>query len=531
MKINYNPAAQNTLRHFGMNVDRVDQSMRNLSSGKKVVDGTDGGASLYVTTNMQNKVTGLKQAQTNTETSLSLLQTAEAAMAEAVDVLNQMKQLAVHAANEATNDSMLLEADQMEFEELLSSLEQKSERTTFAGKKLLNGSMGISGSVVGNHLRFVEAKIDTPGSPTEGFKIDITQPATRAMMQGPEPLSVSHLTLGFRLVIREGAKVAELDSTKGDLSEELQKIRKSHVDDPQRFPEEQVNKEIRQIIIHQLNDRFERQGLPLDAMLSPEGHIKLRHREFGDHTSFSATSSLPGVLTTKAGEAENSIPGKDVAGSIAGDPASGHGQLLTARPGTTAQGAVIEYSGEIELQQVPVLDEEGNQTGMRWEESPVDELIGAENDGFLHIAQQTQAFQIGASSKDFLELDLKDMRPRNLANGIENDSDFRSIADIDLTLPGGARDAIDLIDAAYEDLNTSRMDLGAFQKNSLENTLSSVKTENENLSKSISTIADTDAASEVASMAKNKILLQTSQSMLAQANQKPRHVLTLIEDS
>ena len=90
---------------------------------------------------------------------------------------------------------------------------------------------------------------------------------------------------------------------------------------------------------------------------------------------------------------------------------------------------------------------------------------------------------------------------------------------------------IDLIDAAYEDLNTARMDLGAFQKNSLENTLSSVKTENENLSKSISTIADTDAASEVASMAKNKILLQTSQSMLAQANQKPRHVLTLIEDS
>ena len=46
---------------------------------------------------------------------------------------------------------------------------------------------------------------------------------------------MSHLTLGFRLVIREGAKVAELDSTKGDLSEELQKIRKSHVDDPERL--------------------------------------------------------------------------------------------------------------------------------------------------------------------------------------------------------------------------------------------------------------------------------------------------------
>ena len=531
MKIKFNPAAQNTLRHYGVNADRVNQSIRNLSSGKTVVDGTDGGASLYVSTNMQNKVTGLKQAQTNTETSLSLLQTAEAAMAEGVDILNQMKQLAVNSANEATKDTLLLEADQMEFEELLSALEQKTERTTFAGKKLLNGSMGISGSVVGNKLRFVEAQIDTPGSPPEGFGIDITQPATRAIMQGPEPLSVEHVAEGFRFVIREGARVMELDSNKGDLSDELQKIRKSYVDDPQRFPAEQVNKEIRQIIIYQLNDRFGKQDLPLDAMLSPQGHIKIRHKEFGDHTAFSATSSLPGVLTKKVGEAQNSIPGKDVAGSIGGEPASGHGQLLKARPGTAAQGAVVEYSGETELRETPIFDEEGNQTGMKWEEIPIDELIGAENEGYLHIAQQTQAFQIGASSKDFLELDLKDMRPRNLATGVENSSDFRSLADIDLTLPGGARDAIDLIDSAYEDINTSRMDLGAFQKNSLEKTLSSVKSENENLSRSISTIADTDAAAEVASIAKNKILLQTSQSMLAQANQKPKHVLTLIEDS
>ncbi|MDP6329390.1 MAG: flagellin, partial [SAR324 cluster bacterium] len=88
MKIKFNPAAQNTLRHYGVNADRVNQSLRNLSSGKTVVDGTDGGASLFVSTNMQNKVTGLKQAQTNTETSMSLLQTAEAAMAEGVDILN-----------------------------------------------------------------------------------------------------------------------------------------------------------------------------------------------------------------------------------------------------------------------------------------------------------------------------------------------------------------------------------------------------------------------------------------------------------
>ena len=163
------------------------------------MNGTDGGASLYISKVMQNKVTGLKQAEANTETSISLVQTAEAALADVAEILTSMKQLAVHAANEATNDPILLETDQMEIEELLNAIKQKTEMTTFAGKKLLNGSMGISGSVDGDHLRFVEAEIDTPGSPIEGFAIDITQPATRSVMVGSQPLTVEHVGEGIKI--------------------------------------------------------------------------------------------------------------------------------------------------------------------------------------------------------------------------------------------------------------------------------------------------------------------------------------------
>ena len=259
---------------------------------------------------MQNKVTGLKQAQTNTETSLSLLQTAEAAMAEGVDILNQMKQLAFMQQTKRRMTACFLKQTRWNLKNCWVPWNKNRKEPLLQEKNFWTVQWG-SQEVLGNHLRFVEAKIDTPGSPTEGFKIDITQPAPVPWCRDRSP---------FRWVIYSGlwwsgAKGAELDSTK-EVDEELQKIRKSHVDDPERF-EEQVNKEIQQIIIHQLNERFEKQGL-LDAMLSPEGHI-ITTSGIWNHTSFSTTSACL-VLTKKVGEAENSIPGKDVAGSIAGDP-------------------------------------------------------------------------------------------------------------------------------------------------------------------------------------------------------------------
>ena len=97
-----------------------------------------------------NKVTGLKQAQTNTETLSKRLKQQWPGW-----ILNQMKQLAVHAANETDR------CEATKFEELLSA--EQNRKNHFCGK-LLNGSMGIS-ECCGQSSPFC----GTPGSPTEGF--------------------------------------------------------------------------------------------------------------------------------------------------------------------------------------------------------------------------------------------------------------------------------------------------------------------------------------------------------------------------
>ncbi len=535
MRIKNNHAAQEALRFSGKNFDRINNSIQNLSSGKSVRDGTDGGASLYISSVLKNQVAGLKQAEANTEASISLLQTAEGGLSEATDKLTRMKQIAVHAANEATTDPVMLAADQQELEELLGSISILSEQTSFAGRKLLNGAMGFSGTVTGENLRFVKADVDTPASPKEGFEIDITQPATRAYMIGPEPFTVDQVGDSFNILIKEGDRVVKFDTGSNRMRVELEKIRQSFIDDPVRFPKEQVSKEVRQLVLHELKKLLAKEGLAVDAMFTEDHRLQLRHQEYGDHKTFFVTSGKAGIISRQENGAENAIPGLDVAGSIGGEPASGHGRILTARPGTVAQGVAIEYTGTPEVVEMPVLDEKGNQTGVQYVKQSVEDLVGSENapkiEGYLHLAQSTHAFQTGEDPGQFSKMALIDIRPSRLATGVENDSGYKSLADIDLTLPGGAKDAFKLIDAAVEEIALSRGELGSFQKNSLDRTIDNLRSASENLQRGNSMISVTDAADEVAEMTKNKLLLSSSQSMLAQANQKPRHVLSLIEQS
>ncbi len=83
------------------------------------------------------------------------------------------------------------------------------------------------------------------------------------------------------------------------------------------------------------------------------------------------------------------------------------------------------------------------------------------------------------------------------------------------------------IDAALTKVSDERSKLGAMQ-NRLEHTISNLDTGKENLQASESRIRDVDMASEMVEFTKNNILLQASQSMLAQANQAPQGVLSLL---
>jgi flagellin len=91
----------------------------------------------------------------------------------------------------------------------------------------------------------------------------------------------------------------------------------------------------------------------------------------------------------------------------------------------------------------------------------------------------------------------------------------------------GASEAIDLIDDAIKTVSTTRANLGAVQ-NRFEHTINNLNVAVENLSASESRIRDTDMASEMMSFTRSQILSQAGTAMLAQANQAPQGVLSLL---
>jgi flagellin len=87
--------------------------------------------------------------------------------------------------------------------------------------------------------------------------------------------------------------------------------------------------------------------------------------------------------------------------------------------------------------------------------------------------------------------------------------------------------AISAIDAAISAVSTARSGFGAVQ-NRLEHTMASTQVYMENLTAAESRVRDVDMAAEMVTLTKNQILQQAGTSMLAQANQAPQSILSLI---
>ena len=124
--------------------------------------------------------------------------------------------------------------------------------------------------------------------------------------------------------------------------------------------------------------------------------------------------------------------------------------------------------------------------------------------------------QIGPTSGEILAVAVSGLTATKL-----------SINEIQVSTISKANTAITKLNNAIDQVSKHRAKLGAAQ-NRLEHTINNLKVTSENMTSAESRIRDTDMAKEIAAFTKNNILNQAAQSMLAQANQQPQGVLSLL---
>jgi flagellin len=141
---------------------------------------------------------------------------------------------------------------------------------------------------------------------------------------------------------------------------------------------------------------------------------------------------------------------------------------------------------------------------------------GGTTETIIHLSDNTTVFQIGPNEGEDMAIDIGDMG--SIALGIDK---------IVLTDKDSANRAITLLDKATALVSGQRAKLGAYQ-NRLEYTISNLTTASTNTTAAESRIRDLDMAKEMMEFTKLNILSQAGSSMLAQANQLPQNVLSLL---
>ena len=101
------------------------------------------------------------------------------------------------------------------------------------------------------------------------------------------------------------------------------------------------------------------------------------------------------------------------------------------------------------------------------------------------------------------------------------------VSSLDISSVKGAQQALEVVDKALTSVNSARADLGAVQ-NRFTSVVANLQTSSENLAASRSRIRDTDFAKETAELTRTQILQQAGTAMLAQANQVPQNVMSLL---
>jgi flagellin len=134
----------------------------------------------------------------------------------------------------------------------------------------------------------------------------------------------------------------------------------------------------------------------------------------------------------------------------------------------------------------------------------------------LHLADNTTVFQIGANQGEDMGVNIGNMSAEALG-----------VANILVTDRESAARSITMIDNAISKVSSQRAKLGAYQ-NRLEHTINNLTAASTNLKSSESRIRDADMAKEMVEFTRLNILSQAGSSMLAQANQLPQNVLTLL---
>ncbi|MFI4861669.1 MAG: flagellin [Phycisphaerales bacterium JB063] len=500
-RINTNINSLIAQRVVGQQNANLSQSLQRLSTGYRINRGADDPAGLIASEVLRGEKASISAAIGNAERADQFVNVAEGGLNEINALLVEVQSLVGQSANDAGLSQEEKEANQLQIDNILQTIDRIASTTSFQGSKLLNGSFDFQVTGQGanvTNLTVNNAKLDGTNN------VAVTALVTQSAQHGTLFLSV-------------GAAALDLSAADADFSFELAGIEGSK---SFSFGSGATLASI----ATQINTFKDVTGV---SAVASGNYIELKSTEFGkdEFVSLNVTNAggqAGGVklgsalneaaLNSAAGTAFTAITtpirdeGQDIAGTINGTKALGKGTNLSINSETLALNATLNATGATTLGTQAIVTITGG--GAKFN-------LGAEvnlNNQVQLGIQNASSTALGKSTLDGTSYSLSDLAGAGSLNVIDGDS----------------TKAQKVVNAAIKGVATQRGRLGAFQKNVVGSTINSLNVALENISAAESTIRDTDFAKETSELTRSQVLAAAANNVLSIANAQPQSVLGLL---
>ncbi|WBE24859.1 flagellin [Denitrificimonas caeni] len=509
LSVNTNVSALNTQRNLNSSSNALATSLQRLSTGSRINSAKDDAAGLQIANRLTSQVNGLNIAVKNANDGISMAQTAEGALEQSTNILQRMRDLSLQSANGSNSDSERKALNQ-EVTELKKELERIANTTSFGGKKLLDGSFKTNTFQVG-------------ASANETISVNIAEMSTSALSSKvletaislddvAASMKVDVSKLSFNAPVLGDTDPNPLDATDASLTGATGWTSGTAPDDSTGsvdFSQEITFSAGDKITVNYGGEEFE-------VTLAEE-------------LKFTATAEIEEV-TAAPGTIAADVKLGDLTASQKAQVDEAIQTALDTAFKTAFQGGITENQKEA----VTVVQQGMAEKSLQSLATEINDKnigVGAfvvEGEGLQLVAAANGDDDDGvaAITKALNELKLDGFDLSEIVVPAFT-AESLSIADIDLNEVDGSQRAIIAIDQAIQQIDAQRADLGAVQ-NRFENTIGNLQNIAENVTGARGRIQDTDYAAETANMSKQQIMQQAGTAILAQANQLPQAVLSLL---
>ncbi len=491
LTVNTNVASLNTQRNLNSSSKGLDTSLQRLSTGFRINSAKDDAAGLQISNRLTSQINGLNVATRNSNDGISLAQTAEGALQQSTGILQRIRDLALQSAN-GSNGATERAALQGEVSQLQQELNRISETTSFGGRKILDGSFGSQSFQVGaNAYETISVSIGSAATDRIGinrFTTDgaaATATASGATFSATSGSAYTDAAFNVNSKLSDG-NVAIAGTASGSASEVARAVNA-------KSDETGVTANARTVAV--LGDITASGTVSFDL-----SGLTSKSKDTDSATVSAVVDDLTNL--SSLADAINRETGKTGISAVS----KGSTIELTSSRGDAISISNYAGSGGASLQAKSFDGEDDVGT-----EAAIVVGGGARADGQVQL-EAADAFSVNGMSG---------------ALGADGFSELDAVNTIDIGTATGAQDALGIINGAISNIDSQRAQLGAVQ-NRFENTISNLQNISENSSAARSRIRDTDFAAETSELTKNQILQQAGTAILAQANQLPQAVLSLL---